>query len=93
MSQMGEHIKANGEVNHVESKGRTFSLEELQGFVGGLIELTRTNDGRDMYVNEEGKLNGLRLNRKATLLYRNGIADPIMGDAIVIGNPRKKRQG
>ena len=60
------------------------SLDTLQQAVGGYIELTRTHDGRIMYINENGKLDGLLLNHKATLLYQYGEHDPIMGDAVVL---------
>ncbi len=89
--QTGTLIAVDGTETPVESKKAKFSLEELQGFVGGYIELTRTNDGRDMYVNEEGKLNGLPYNHSASMLYRNGSFDPIVGPAIVIGVPRAKK--
>lgn len=89
--QTGTLISVDGTETQVESAKAKFSLEELQGFVGGYIELTRTNDGRDMYVNEEGKLEGMPYNAKATALYRHGGADPIVGPALVIGKPRTKR--
>lgn len=34
--------------------GRKPGLKQLQGAVGGLIELVVCPDGREMYVNEEG---------------------------------------
>lgn len=37
------------------SNGTDFSLEELQGFVGGYIEIIRLGDNRLVIVNEEGK--------------------------------------
>ncbi len=37
-----------------------------------------------MYINENGKLDGLPLNCKATLLYQYGEHDPIVGDAVVL---------
>ena len=43
-----------------------FTLEELQRLVGGYIERVPMSNGKSMYVNEEGKLNGLPYNEKAT---------------------------
>ncbi len=91
MKQKGTWIKTDGTKESVESKGRKFTLDELQAYVGGYIELTETKDGRDMYINEEGKLDGLPPNWAATGLYKHGHADVIAGNAIVIGEPRKRR--
>lgn len=65
--------------------GVKFSLEELQGFVGGWIELVRLGDGRNMWINEEGKLEGLPLNILATSLACLPY-DIIVGDALVATN-------
>ncbi len=62
---------------------RAFSLAELQGHVGGLIEIARTHTGKCLVINEEGKLKGFPVNRKATLLYRYGYVDPIVGPAVL----------
>lgn len=65
--------------------GTDFSLEELQYFVGGLIEIVWLKDGKIMVVNEEGKLNGSPMNVPATQWYRNsvGVCDYIAGNALV----------
>lgn len=74
-------IKASGEVVTVTPEnGRTFSLSELQGYVGGSIELTRTHSGRLMFIDEEGRLKGKPLNATATALYEG--PDDIVGDAL-----------
>lgn len=84
--QIATLLKTDGSETIIEPRnGKKFSLEELQGYVGGYIELIRTKKPvRDMYINEEGKLNGLPLNAKATELYQYGYADPVVGDAVVI---------
>lgn len=70
------------------------SLELMQKEVGGFIEnvsiFPRENaPGFGMYCNEEGKLNGLQPNPRATLVARLGGAiqqqDYIAGDAVVYG--------
>jgi hypothetical protein len=78
-------IKANGDVTNIEPKnGKEFTLEELQGYVGGLIQLVQTKDGKSMIINEEGKLEGLEKNNLATELYKYGEDDDIVGDAVLI---------
>lgn len=77
---MARWIKTNGETIEVEPKnGTDYSLEELQGFVGGYIEIVRIDDERLMVVNEEGKLNELPINSMATYLVR----ELIVGDVLV----------
>lgn len=82
---MAQLIKANGEVETIKPKnGTDFSLEELQGYVGGYIEIVqlhKENTGHIMVVNEEGKLHHLPINHIATALY--GLRDTIVGDVVV----------
>lgn len=78
-------IKATGDVQVVDPEnGTDFTLEELQGFVGGNIEIVRVPDDSDRIIilNEEGKLDGLPINMKATDLYQNPY-DVIVGDVLV----------
>ena len=77
---MAQIIKTTGEIIETEpSNGTDFSLTELQAVVGGFIEVVHLPDGRLMVVNEEGKLNGLPVNPKASELY----PDIIVGDVLV----------
>lgn len=73
-------IKTTGEMQEVEYED---TLETLQGYVDGYIEYVTIDDGIDMIINEEGKINGLEPNWVATLLY--GQFDVIVGDALVVG--------
>lgn len=76
----------NGDTKNVNPKnGTDFSLEELQGFVGGHIEIVRLGHGEIMVVNEEGKLQNLPVNETATIFYRfkRGINDNIVGTVLV----------
>ncbi len=76
-----------------EDPKKGFSLKELQAIVGGSIEIVKCKDGKLMVINEEGKLDGLPVNRKATGLYIYGSLDPeawdkgtgdqIVGDVLV----------
>ena len=77
-------FKADGAKVYIAPDARTYSLEELQRIVGGYIEIKRITDECLMVVNEEGKLNGLPINDRATKLYRTCILtdDFIVGDAL-----------
>lgn len=75
------------------------TLETWQGVVGGYIESVTVHEGgaKDfpiragvrLFINEEGKLNGLPFNRRATLLayVGKGISanDALVGDVAVYG--------
>lgn len=81
-------IKADGTEQEVKpADNKRFTLDELQKFVGGDIELTHTaKPKRVMYVNEEGMLRGLPINAKATALISPDylMIDGIRGDVIVL---------
>ena len=71
----GIWLKSNGTMESVVPKnGKTFLIEELQGFVGGYIEiinLTELGYGQKFMVcNEEGKQMGLPFNGTATVLFQ-----------------------
>jgi Domain of unknown function (DUF3846) len=77
---MALHIKSDGMISEVHPPtGRQYNLAELQAFVGGRIELVVLEDGRDLYLNEEGLLIGLPFNASASQLA--GIY--LVGDVIV----------
>jgi Domain of unknown function (DUF3846) len=81
--------KTDGTIERVvPSNGVHWSLEELQKFVGGYIEMARTIDGRWLVLNENGKVMTpmLPLNIAATELYIYGQHDPIVGPAVVVDN-------
>lgn len=75
-----------------EIEGR-IGLEYLQKQVAGYIEPINITLGDEdasavsMYVNEEGKLQGLPYNPRATFLAQDSIMafDYIAGDAVVVG--------
>jgi len=81
---MATLIKSNGEEINVLPQNKTdFTLEELQKYVGGLIEIVRTKDGKPMIINEEGKINDLPVNQKATAIYPYNEYDFIVGDVLI----------
>ena len=69
------------------ANGKTFTLAELQGAVGGDIELVYLGDDLVMVVNENGKLLNLAQNELATWTAQPGLYlfldDVIVGDAVV----------
>lgn len=84
-------IKSDGSQIEVSPKdGQRFTLEELQGYVGGYIEIIDLPTNKALIINEEGKLLDLPLNQKATALAQFCKAifpsDYIVGDAVVIQN-------
>lgn len=61
------------------------SLENLQKYVGGYIEMVQYFDDNDVdvVINEEGKIIGLPLNK---VIKCNGrVIDFIMGDLLIVG--------
>ena len=85
-NQLALVIKTNGTKEVVLFSEDTF-LELAQKTVGGWIQLVRLGDKGDLYLNEEGKLEGLEQNPTATALYSEeyGLNDFIVGDVIITG--------
>jgi hypothetical protein len=80
-------ILTTGEVKPFNPKGDTFTLKELQGGVGGSIELHRTRSGNHCFViNEDGKNEGLPVNHTATLLFNEmaRFEDVLVGDVLYV---------
>lgn len=77
---IAEYIEVDGTVHTVKPlNGKDFSLDELQHYVKGYIEIVYLKDGTLLVVNEEGKLNELPINQVATNLYNNS-------NDIIVGN-------
>ena len=83
---MATLYETSGRVREIHPQGAYWSLEELQGIVGGYIEVVSTIDGRYMVINEHGKVMSppLDLNIPATRLYIHGRQDVICGPAVVV---------
>ena len=78
---MATHIKTTGEVEDVNPQdSKAFSLQELQDFVGGYIELVQLPTKETMVVNEEGRLRELPYNSVASSKAQR----LIVGDVIVM---------
>ena len=81
---MATLIKTNGVETNLTPQNKTdFQLTELQKIVGGLIQIVKTKDGRTMVINEEGKINDLPINQKASELYQYNEFDFIAGDVLI----------
>lgn len=85
------HIKADGSepVKVFPKDGKAFSLEELQSYVGGMIEIVRLPSGMTMAMNEEGKLIGLPENIVATNIWKREYPIskyPYNNDQLVVGD-------
>jgi hypothetical protein len=80
--------QTDGRVKEIRPSGAHWTLEELQGLVGGYIGIVRTTDDRFMVINEMGKVMNppLDLNIPATRLYVHGRRDVILGPAVVVDN-------
>lgn len=78
--------RTDGTIVPIAPSGVRWTLEELQGLVGGYIETVSTIDGRIMIINEHGKIVEpmLPLNVLATRIYCHGRVDPIVGPAVVV---------
>ena len=76
-------IMADGLQKKVDpANGKDFSLEELNEFVDGYIEILHIGD-KLLVCNEEGKLKNLQYNATATcLINAAGIKDYIVGNAL-----------
>lgn len=91
-------MKVTGEIETVFPRdNKEFSLEELQAYVGGLIEIVPLPEkyGNEMavIVNENGKNEGLPTNQNATKLwkaaypielYPDNNDEQIVGDILVV---------
>lgn len=75
------------------AKGESYTLKELQGFVGGWIEIvTLAHDaGHVLVVNEEGKLWNEPFNKDATIIAQvNDHPFEIVGNAFYCSKERIK---
>lgn len=77
-------LKTDNSIIPVEINQEEDSLLQMQGMVGGYIELVPLHDGSCLMVNEEGKMLNLPENKNATFLFRVGrnCHDIITGDVV-----------
>lgn len=91
-------LRIDGTNEDVTPKKR-FTLKELQSFVGGTIDIQRLPDGREIILNDDGKLIGLPINEEATKIWKEQYPitkypfnndELIVGDVVVIKNYKWK---
>ncbi len=79
---MATLIHADGRIEEVRPKnGKEFTLTELQGYVGGYIELVR-HGKQNIFCDEDGKLKDKPVNVVASHMYPL-VGDFFVGDVIV----------
>ena len=87
---MAKLIKANGDIIEIEPKDKnSFTLKEMQDYVGGWIEVIYLSSGEMMVLNEHGKINDLPINQKATEIYGSR-EDYIAGNVMIINRNQIK---
>jgi hypothetical protein len=79
-------IKTAGDIQVVSFTAET-EYEVIKKAVGGYLEIVRLSPTMIMWTNEEGKLDGLPYNHRATAIwnYYFGATDIIVGDVILTG--------
>lgn len=83
MKPYAKLFKASGEIVDVRpANGRFFSLQELQGFVGGYIQVVPTPSGRILICDDDGKRKAYPVNVAATQKFYPG-RDTIVGDVLI----------
>jgi len=86
---MATLINTKGAKKEVSAKAERFDIVELQGFVGGFIEIVRLPKAEKfLVVNEEGKIQTppLAFNREATEMFQQEYPttkDYIVGNALL----------
>lgn len=78
-------LMASGELKKALHKGGRFDLKELQTLVDGYIEVVPLDGKTVMVLNEEGKINGLPYNCRASYLHQkyNNTGDFVVGDVVL----------
>lgn len=60
------------------ASGEEFTLAELQGHVGGYIDIVRLENGELLVVNDEGLIHGLPLNEQASRIVGGVLAGDVV---------------
>lgn len=82
---MGMIIRPDNTLDKVEPQnGSHYTLEELQQYVGGLIEVVQLTNSTLMIVNEEGQLLGLPFNFAASNLVQDRLPGQIIVGTVVV---------
>tara|TARA_R100000654_G_scaffold2744_4_gene10002 strand:+ start:4145 stop:4396 length:252 start_codon:yes stop_codon:yes gene_type:complete len=71
-------ISVEGEQTVVEPEESTFSLEELQKYVGGFIEIVPVDDSRMAVVNDEGFVRKMPMNSVGSQVAGRLLVGPVL---------------
>lgn len=83
---MGRLITPEGKSIFAKKQGEIYSLEELQGFIGGYIEFVWLNNGIIAVCDEDGRCKCKELNIAATMIA-NGLGyngAPFVGNILFV---------
>lgn len=85
---VAKFIRVTGESEEIiPTNGMAFTLEEMQGYVGGNVQIVELGKGYIMAFDEEGKIKEYENNFCATIIAIGSRAiyptDYIAGDAVV----------
>ena len=76
---MATLIKTDGTSREIAPKNKkAFTLDEMQAFVGGFIEIVGMGEDQVMIVNEEGLLKGLGTNTIASMFAGQHIVGDVL---------------
>jgi len=81
-------LTAEGNASIIDLTADSNELLTLQMAVGGYIEAKTLESGYTLIMNEEGKLNGLPINERATEIWLANFPnfpDVILGDVVIAG--------
>lgn len=81
-------LTAEGNASLIDLTADSNELLTLQMAVGGLIEAKTLEGGYTLYMNEEGKLDNLPINERATEIWLANFPnfpDVILGDVVIAG--------
>ena len=81
-------LTAEGNASIIDLSADSNELLTLQMSVGGLIEAKTLESGYTLIMNEEGKLQGLPVNSRATEIWLANFPnfpDVILGDVVIAG--------
>jgi len=83
---MATLYKANGEIETVKPlNGEGFTLEELQGLVGGYVEKVNLSAEQFILCDEDGKSKNLPVNQNATDLWIKTFPYATVFDPVLLG--------
>ena len=83
------HYRADGTEAVIGSLKKIPPLSDLQKYVGGYVSILKMPNGDTLYCNDEGKLEGLPVNDKATAIFKELFPKekyPINNDELIVGD-------